>query len=184
MDSLNKALNAPLNKIISSLNLRYVGNTFGKRFAQHFNSFDKFVTADVDQMTDIQGVKDKAKVIVDEIQKRQTLISKYKNVGFKNIEPKTEEDPTQGLPQVLKDERIVITGPVPDYARDEIKDIIEQAGGVSSSSVSAKTTLVVAPIDKRQTEKAARADKMKITIITPEELLERLDPFLKQYYAS
>lgn len=184
MDSLNKALNAPLNKIISSLNLRYVGNTFGKRFAQHFNSFDKFVTADVDQMTDIQGVKDKAKVIVDEIQKRQTLISKYKNVGFKNIEPKTEEDPTQDLPQVLKDERIVITGPVPDYARDEIKDIIEQAGGVSSSSVSAKTTLVVAPIDKRQTEKAARADKMKITIITPEELLERLDPFLKQYYAS
>lgn len=174
IESLHKSLNAPLEKIISSLNIRYVGDTFGRRFAKHFQSFDKFVNTTEDELMTIEGVKTKAGIIIEGLNKNRSLIEKYKQVGFTNLEPHTEKIEEKIIDQVLENENIVITGTITGYTRDEIKTLISELGGKVGSKVSSKTTLVVAPENERSTTKAKDAHKLGITIITPEEFLEKI----------
>lgn len=180
MKSLEKAKTVPLNKIISSLNIRFVGNTLGRRIADHFQSFDKFTQAGVNELTEVEGIKGKAETIVEGIQARQDLIYKYKKIGFDNLEPASDVvSNSNNVPTPLTGHKIVITGAVPGFSRDEMKDIITNAGGQASSSVSNRTTLLVAPIDQRNTTKADKAERLGVLMITPEEFLDMLEPFFK-----
>lgn len=174
LESLNKSLNVPLEKIISSLNLRFVGETFGRRFAHHYKTFENFINTTEDELMTIEGVKDKARIIIEEIQKNSTLIEKYKKVGFTNLNQYENKNDDKIVDQKLANENIVITGAVPGYTRDEVKELIFNLGGKPGSSVSSKTTLVVAPADERETSKAKKAQQLGITIITPEEFLQRI----------
>lgn len=174
MKSLDKALETPLEKIISSLNIRFVGSTFGRRFAKHYGNFNKFVNTNIAELTQIEGVKDKAQIIVEDLKKKKGLIEKYETVGFTNLNQYENKNDDKIVDQKLANENIVITGAVPGYTRDEIKTLISDMGGKPGSSVSSKTTLVVAPADERETSKAKKAQQLGITIITPEEFLQRI----------
>jgi len=172
LKSLAKALEAPLEKIISSLNIRFAGSTFGRRFAKHYKSFDKFVSTNISELTQIEGVKDKAQIIIEELSKKKDLVDKYRKVGFVNLE--IEETSQNDSQTIFDNENIVITGAVPGYSRDEIKSLIVNFGGKSGGSVSSKTTLLVAPENERETTKAKKAKELGIKIITPEEFLDKI----------
>jgi DNA ligase (NAD+) len=159
-----------LNRIISSLGVRHLGRTFSAAYAKHFKSFDKIVGASVAELQGIDKVKDKAIAIRAGFDAIAPLLDKYRAVGFTNMD-KVEE---KVLGSALKGENVVVTGSVPGYGRNEVKDLIEAHGGVAGGSVSGKTTLVVAPKDERDSTKAKKAVSLGITIITPAEFLEKL----------
>lgn len=75
---------------------------------------------------------------------------------------------------MLTGQSVVITGGVPGYSRTEAKELIEDNGGTAGSSVSSKTTLLVAPADERDTSKAKKALDLGIRIVTPDEFLALL----------
>lgn len=159
-----------LNRIISSLGVRHLGRTFSAAYAKHFKSFDKIVGASVTELQGIDKVKDKAVAIRAGFDAIAPLLDKYRAVGFTNMD-KVEE---KVLGSALKGESIVVTGSVPGYGRNEVKDLIEAHGGVAGGSVSGKTTLVVAPKDERDSTKAKKALSLGIEIITPTEFLAKL----------
>lgn len=160
-----------LNRIISSLGVRHLGRTFSAAYAKHFKSFDKFVNASVAELQGIDKVKDKAVVIRAHLDAIQPLLEKYRQVGFLNMD--TVEEVVLG--SSLKGETVVVTGNVPGYGRNEVKDLIEAHGGVAGGSVSGKTTLVVAPKDERDTTKAKKALSLGIPLITPDKFLSLLN---------
>jgi DNA ligase (NAD+) len=159
-----------LNRIVSSLGVRHLGRTFSAAYAKHFKSFDKIVNATVAELQGIDKVKDKAVAIRAGFDAIQPLLEKYRAVGFSNMD-KVEE---KVLGSALKGENVVVTGTVPGYGRNEVKDLIEAHGGVAGGSVSGKTTLVVAPEDERDSTKAKKALSLGITLITPEKFLDKL----------
>jgi DNA ligase (NAD+) len=159
-----------LNKIVSSLGVRHLGRTFSAAYAKHFKSFDKIVNASVKELQGIDKVKDKAVAIRAGFDAIQPLLEKYRAVGFTNMD-KVEE---VVLGSALKGETIVVTGAVPGYGRNEVKDLIEAHGGVAGGSVSGKTTLVVAPKDERDSTKAKKALSLGIPFLTPVEFLAKL----------
>ena len=159
-----------LNRIISSLGVRHLGRTFSAAYAKHFKSFDKIVSASVTELQGIDKVKDKAVAIRAGFDAIAPLLDKYRAVGFANMD-KVEE---KVLGSALKGENVVVTGSVPGYGRNEVKDLIEAHGGVAGGSVSGKTTLVVAPKDERDSTKAKKALSLGIEIITPTEFLAKL----------
>lgn len=159
-----------LNRIISSLGVRFLGRTFSAAYAKHFKSFDKIVNASVPELQGIDKVKDKAVAIRAHLDGIQPLLKKYQQVGFLNMD--TVEEVVLG--SALKGENIVVTGAIPGYGRNEVKDLIEAHGGVAGGSVSSKTTLVVAPKDERTSTKAKKASALGIPFLTPEKFLARL----------
>lgn len=168
--NIQESKDRDLNRIISSLGVRFLGKTFSSSYAKHFKSFDKIVNASVAELQGIGKVKDKAIAIRAGFDAMQPLLAKYREVGFLNMD--TVEEVVLG--SSLAGEIVVVTGTVPDYGRDEVKDLIAAHGGVAGGSVSSKTTLVVAPEDERDTSKAKKAMSLGITIITPEKFLGRL----------
>lgn len=160
-----------LHRIISSLGVRFLGNTFSRAYAVHFKSFEKFVNATVEELQEIDKVKDKAFAIREGLDKIQSRLDKYRAVGFTNMETVEEVK----LSAALAGETVVVTGSVPGYGRNEVKELIAAHGGVAGGSVSGKTTLVVAPKDERDSTKAKKAISLGIAIITPEEFLAKLE---------
>ncbi|MFC9970182.1 NAD-dependent DNA ligase LigA [Spirillospora sp. NPDC127200] len=69
-----------------------------------------------------------------------------------------------------------MTGPLADLTRNEVNELIERAGGKASSSVSAKTSLLVA--GEKAGSKRAKAEKLGVEITTPEEFADRVADFL------
>lgn len=159
-----------LHRILSSLGVRFLGRTFSRNYAQHFKSFDKFVNATVKELQGIDKVKEKAVAIREGLDDIAPLLDKYRAVGFTNLNHVEETK----LGSALTGENVVVTGAVPGYARNEVKDLIAAHGGTAGGSVSGKTTLVVAPEDERDSSKAKQAISRGIPIITPEEFLKRL----------
>ncbi len=172
-DNIQKSLNQPLNRILSSFGVRFLGSTFGRRFSNHFKTFDAVVNATVEQMQEVEGVKEKAVVIHAEFAAKRKLIDNYRKVNFAalNVKADTTASTSGGK---LAGQNVVITGAVPGYGRTEAKELIEKHGGVAGSSVSGKTTLLVAPADERDTSKAKKADALGVKIVTPEEFLNSL----------
>lgn len=169
--NIQKSLEQPLNRVLSSLGIRFLGRTFGRRFAAHFKSFDAAVNATVAQMQEVEGVKDKAVVIREELDRKQALLAKYRAVGFAQM---VAAVPAAAASAKLTGQSVVVTGSVPGYTRDSVKELIEKHGGNAGSSVSARTTLLVAPADERATSKAKKATDLGIRIVTPEEFLALL----------
>lgn len=174
VQQIQKSKNQPLNRILSSLGVRFMGRTFGRRFASHFKSFDAAVNATVQQMQQVEGVKEKAVVIRAELDKRQELLNKYRKVGFTQMNMTTQNTKDSAGSLKLAGQNVVITGTVPGYSRNEAKELIETHGGVAGSSVSSKTTLLVAPAEERDTSKAKKATELGVRIITPEQFLAAL----------
>ena len=168
--NIQSAKDRELHRIISSLGVRFLGRTFSRSYATHFKSFDKIVNATVEELQGIDKVKDKAVAIRAGFDSIQPLLAKYRAVGFTNMD--TVEDVVLG--NALAGENVVVTGSVPGYGRNEVKDLIAAHGGVAGGSVSAKTTLVVAPEDERDSTKAKKAIALGKPLITPEKFLERL----------
>lgn len=171
MAAIEKSKAQSLNRIISSLGIRFLGSTFGRRFADHFQSFDAFTAATVAELQQVDGVKDKAVDMRAGLDKLAPLLEKYRAVGFLNM----VEVPKAASSDALAGESVVVTGAVPGFStRDSVKELIMAHGGVAGSSVSSKTTILVAPEFERETSKAKKALALGITILTPEQFLSKL----------
>jgi DNA ligase (NAD+) len=69
-----------------------------------------------------------------------------------------------------------MSGPLDGLSRNQVNELIERAGGTASSSVSARTSLLVA--GEKAGSKKARAERLGLEIVTPEEFAARVAAFL------
>ena len=165
IDGLNKAKNQPLNKVIASLGLRFTGNTFGKRFANHFKTLEAFRDASLEDLQQVEAVREGRGTLIHAgiIEMRQ-IIDRLIAAGVTTeVEEIVGETPLAG-------QSYVVSGSVPGYTRQSIGDRIEKLGGKASSSVSKTTTALVT--DDPSTSKGKKALDLGIPIIAPSEFLE------------
>ena len=99
------------------------------------------------------------------------FINKLKDAGVNCIEESTSE---QGM--VFQGFTFVLTGTLEKYTRSEASDIIEKLGGKTSSSVSKKTSYVLA--GREAGSKLTKAEQLGIKIITEDEFEEMTKEFL------
>lgn len=164
--SIDKSKDNDLGKLIFALGIRHIGAKAGKLLAEHFKNIDNIISANVDDILEIDGYGQvMAESVVDYFNSASTieLIDKLKAAGV-NMESKT----------VIKDERFagmtfVLTGTLPTLKRSEASKIIEGFGGKTSSSVSKKTTYVLA--GEEAGSKLDKANALGISVINEEEFM-------------
>ncbi|MFF7586123.1 NAD-dependent DNA ligase LigA [Kitasatospora purpeofusca] len=182
--ALEEARNRPLGRVFCALGVRGTGRTMSRRIAAHFGSMAAIRDADADTLARVDGIgPEKARLIVSELAELAPLLDRLaaQRVGTAVTEPQAPaaaavdgpgDDPAQapaGGP--LAGEAVVVTGsmtgPLAALSRNEMNELVERAGGKASSSVSKRTTLLVA--GEKAGSKRAKAEELGIRVVTPEE---------------
>lgn len=162
--AIDNSKQAGLARLLCAFGIRQVGQKAAKVLASHYGDLDELMAADEEALTtipDIGGIT--AGFIVNWFQNPQSqdLINKLRAAGvsFKSREEK-KDDRFAGL-------TFVLTGTLSRFTRDEASAIIESFGGKASSSVSKKTTYVLA--GENAGSKLTKAESLGIKIISEEE---------------
>jgi DNA ligase (NAD+) len=189
---IEQAKAKPLSRVLCALGVRGTGRSMSRRIARHFATMDAIRAASEADMAGVEGIGDgKAPKIVAELVELAATIDKLVAAGVNMTEPGVspapaaaagDADPTATAAATgpLTGQAVVVTGamtgPLAALSRNEMTELIEQAGGRASSSVSAKTTLVVA--GDKAGSKRAKAESLNIPIMTPEEFAELVQALL------
>lgn len=181
-NAIQKSKAQPLHRVFCGLGVKLTGRSMSRRIANHFGSMDAIRAATPEQFTEIDGVGPiRAASIVEELTELTEIIDELASLGVTGT-PQASQSPPQAplrasggvSPMVLAGERVCVSGAVPGLSRNEVNEVIERLGGVSSSSVSAKTTMVVAD-PSSTTSKVTKAQKLGIKIITPDNFAKLLE---------
>lgn len=169
INSVNNSKNNDLSKLIFALGIRHIGAKAGKLLADYFKDIDLVMNASVDDILQIDGFgKIMAESVVEFFSSDSTkeLIEKLKEAGVNMKSTNVVEDTRfSGM-------TFVLTGTLPTLKRAEASKIIESFGGKTSSSVSKKTTYVLA--GEEAGSKLDKANKLGVQIISEEEFKEMI----------
>ena len=168
INAIDKSKNNSLDKLLFGLGIRHIGKKAGQVIAEKYNDIDEIINANVDELANINEVGPKmAESIVKYFNSKQVLdtIEKLKEFGVN----------MKGSKKVLIDNRFegmtfVLTGTLPTYTREEASEIIAKYGGKTSSSVSKKTSYVLA--GEEAGSKLKKAEELGVKIISEEEFRE------------
>ena len=162
INAINESKNNDLSKLITALGIRHVGSKLAKTLAKKYRTMDKLMNASLEELSMQDDVGEKtANSIYDFFKQEQTidLIDKLKKSGvnMKSLEEESSDNRFEGM-------TFVLTGALQEYTRDQASEIIEKLGGKTSSSVSKKTTYVLAGEDAGS--KLTKAQNLGVTVIS------------------
>jgi DNA ligase (NAD+) len=159
----------PLNRVLFSLGLRFVGERTAQLLAESFGSMDALMAASVEELQAVDEVGPRVAQAIHEFfaeEKNRHLVEKLRRAGLTfSAEKKRKSSQLEGL-------TFVLTGTMADLTREEAKARIEAAGGRVSGSVSKKTSYVVA--GEEAGSKLDKARELKVPVIEQAQLLQLL----------
>ena len=158
-------------RFLTALGIRFVGSVVAELLMAHFSSLHELMAADVETLSDIEGIGPKiAEAVVDyfNLEPNRALVQALAELGVEMNMPQPEaEDAPDAQP--FSGKTFVITGTLPTLSRDEAKARIEQWGGKVTGSVSSKTDFLLA--GEKAGSKRTKAQKLGITVLSEQELL-------------
>ena len=155
-----------LERLLYALGVRQVGEVAAEAIAIKMRTLDSIFAADIDDFLNIEDVGEiTASALVDFFREQSTrdLCERLKSLGVKceaTSEPRGE---------IFANLTFVLTGTLPNMTRDEASEIIKKNGGKVSSSVSRKTSFVVA--GEEAGSKLTKAQALGVKVIDEAELL-------------
>ena len=166
ISSIEASKEMGLARLIFALGIRHIGEVASGELANKFGSIDALFDATEDEIKEIGDFGDvMAKSVVDFFNKPETkyIVEHLKDAGVKTIEEiKEVSTDFEGL-------TFVLTGTLENMTRDEAADMIKARGGKVSSSVSSKTSYVLA--GEAAGSKLTKAQALGVKIIDKEEFL-------------
>lgn len=165
IDSINASKENDLYRLITALGIRHVGVKAAKILAKQYDNMDNLSKATIENLSQVEDIGPiVANSIREFFEQEQTkdLIKRLKDAGVNMQRQKNdnEDDRFAGM-------TFVLTGSLEKYSREEASNIIEKFGGKTSSSVSKKTSYVLAGEDAGS--KLTKAQSLGVQIITEEE---------------
>ena len=165
LSSLDKSRDTTLGRFLYALGIRHVGEQTGRVLADEFKDFESIRNAEVDSLESIEGV---GPIVAKSVRnffrdgKNKYTIKRLFQLGIKFSEiPEKRSDVLKGL-------TFVITGRFENQSRQEMKGIIQSAGGKVSSSVSKMTDYLVA--GENAGSKLKKANELGVNLISENKL--------------
>lgn len=164
LKALENSKQAGLSRLLCAFGIRQVGQKAAKTLASHFKTLDELMEAGEQELTQIDDIGAITAKFITEwfaLPQSQHLINRLREAGV-SFESREE----------IKDSRFagltfVLTGTLSTYTRDQASAIIESFGGKTSSSVSKKTSYVLA--GENAGSKLTKAESLGVPIIDEQE---------------
>ncbi|MGM9741426.1 MAG: NAD-dependent DNA ligase LigA [Candidatus Cryptobacteroides sp.] len=171
LESLKDSRKVGFEHVLFAIGIRYVGETTAKSVARYFGDIDKIAAASKEELLAVPDIGD---VIAESIwnyfrdERHIIEIQRLKAAGLKL----SMDAPAENLSAALAGKTIVISGNF-SISRDEMKALVEKNGGKNSSSLSKKTTYLLAGT-KPGPEKMKKAADLGIEVIDEETFMRML----------
>ena len=164
ISAIEKSKEAGMARLVCAFGIRQVGQKAAKVLAAHFADLDSLIAADEDMLTGIPDIGAiTASFITEWFANPQSmhLVGRLRDAGVSFASKEERKD------NRLAGMTFVLTGTLQHYTRDEAAAIIESYGGKASSSVSKKTSFVLA--GENAGSKLTKAEGLGIRIISEQE---------------
>ena len=168
LSEIEKSKTPKLDAFLYAIGIDGVGRVAAKDLAIRFKSVENLRNATVEELVLMDNIGEITAVAIREYFKDEYNLLELQALAEVGVTPVWSEEKTEG---VFLGQSVVLTGSLSGYKRSEAQKLIEARGGVCQSSVTAKTTLVLAGEDAGS--KLEKAKKLGIKIIDEQEF-ERL----------
>ncbi len=171
LTALELSKQVPFERVLYAIGIRYVGEVGAKKLARYFKNIDAIAQAEIMELAMVEDIGEKIAVSVHEYfnnTKHLELMIRLRNAGLQFEIQETR------LSNVLEGLSFVVSGVFTHFSREQLKQHIEQHGGKVISSISSKTSYVVAG-DKMGPEKLKKAEKLGIPILHEEDYLQKVN---------
>lgn len=162
----------PFSRLLSALGIRFVGSRGAELLAGAFRDVQTLAAAPEEALAGVDGVGPVIAASVRSFFDRSEnveLLEELGKLGLEGALPAGEEEPSEGA-KFLEGMRIVFTGELESMTRAEAEEMAKAAGATCPSSVSGKTSLVVAGRDAGS--KLAKAVSLGVRVVGEEEFME------------
>jgi len=170
IDGIKKSKEIPFEKVLFALGIRFVGETVAKKLAKHFKSIDNLMTANLEALISVDEIGDRIAASILEFSNNIGNMQLINRLKYHGVQLKVSEKDLIGQTDKLQGKVFVVSGVFYKMTRNELKKAIEDNGGKVSSSISKKTTFVVAG-DKMGPSKKTKAEALGLTIINEDEFI-------------
>ena len=164
LDAIAQSKTAPFERVLFGLGIRYVGQTVAKKLAISFGSIDALAKANLDTLIQVDEIgKRIAESVIEFFSSLSNIqiIDRLKQYG---LQLESQLNHLNPISNKLDGQSFVISGVFSSYSRDEIKALVEENGGKVSSSLSSKTSFLLAG-ENMGPKKRIKADDLGIVII-------------------
>ena len=170
LSGIDESRNIPFERVLFALGIRHIGEVGAKKLARYFNNIEALMQASEEDLLHVDEIGAKiAESLLAYFSKEENkeLIAKLQKAGLQfEVEDTTVSSSLEG-------NTFVVSGVFEQFSREGIKQSIEQHGGKVSSSLSAKTTYLLAG-QNMGPEKLKKAEKLGISILSEEEFLQMI----------
>lgn len=173
INGIDDSRRRPFERLIYALSIPNVGETTAKRIALTVKSMDALMAMNADQLAEIEDVGPIiAKCIYDFLRTdiNRDIITRLRSAG---LQMQLSEDRMTPASDTLTEKNIVVSGVFARHSRDEYKRLIEAHGGKNTSSISKKTSFVLAG-ENMGPSKREKCEALNIPVIPEDEFLQMI----------
>ena len=170
--AIEDSKSVPFDRLLFALGIRFVGKVAAKALAAQFKTLAALRVASFDELTAVEGIGD---IIAGSVRAyfanpdNECIVDTLAEFGLQMALPETIQAGTQ-----LDGQSIVISGTFTHHSREEYKEMIEAHGGKNVSSISKKTSFVLAGANMGPS-KLEKAEKLGVPLLREDEFLALLD---------
>ena len=167
LEGLNASKQIPFDRVLFGLGIRHVGATVAKKLARHFGSMTQLLQADFETLKAVDDIGEVIALQLTEYFNEDANLEEFARLQQAGLQFEMEvvDTPSEGP---LVGAKVVVSGVFESFSRDELKALIETLGGQNVSSISSKTTYVVAG-EGMGPSKKTKAEKLGIPVLSEKE---------------
>ncbi|WP_111709198.1 NAD-dependent DNA ligase LigA [Lutibacter citreus] len=174
IEGIKKSIDIPFEKVLFALGIRFVGETVAKKLAKYFKSIDSLMNASQEELIKVDEIGDRIAESVVEFSQNLLNIQLVDRLKSYGVQLEISEEVLENQSNILEGKAFVVSGVFTIFNRNDLKKSIEDNGGKVVSSISKKTSFVIAG-ENMGPSKLQKAESLGIPIITEEKYLELIN---------
>ena len=172
--SIERSREVPFERVLFAIGIRFVGETVAKKLARAFGTMERIENATFEELVAVDEIGGKIAQSIQRFfsnEQCRTLVTRLKEAG---LQMEVVVDESIVHTDKLAGKSIVISGVFAQHSRNEYKAMIEQHGGTNVSSISSKTSFILAGRDMGPA-KLEKAQKLGVPIVDEDTFLGMIE---------
>ena len=173
INGIEKSKKIPFERVLFGLGIRYVGETVAKTLSKHYKNIGAISDASIENLENVDEIGIKIAQSVYDFFRDERCVRLVSRLYSYGVQFSLSDEVLANQTTVLNGDRIVLSGVYENVTRNQLKKLIENNGGKLVSSISAKTSYVVAGANMGPS-KRQKAEILDIPILTEKTFLDKL----------
>ena len=173
INGIEKSKKIPFERVLFGLGIRYVGETVAKTLAKHYKNIGAMSDASIENLETVDEIGIKIAQSVYDFFRDERCVRLVSRLYSYGVQFSLSNEVLANQTTVLNGDRIILSGVYEKFTRNQLKELIENNGGKLVSSISAKTSYIVAGANMGPS-KRQKAEILDIPIITEKTFLDKL----------